>query len=305
MRFNNLIILLCLVLLSCKEQHKPRYPVPKDDAVEYNQIQDSLSDLHSRLDKPTAGEWLTDHPETGQTFKEYIHLKPLGATETRTKLYLAMVSKMDSNQFNILLKVQEYLSIFYACETELITLEIDYSAIPEKYFRYNEKEEIQVLTDFFLKNLLVNNLPDDAFAMIGCTTYDIFPDPQWNYVFGQASLNNRVGVWSMRRLGNPTEYPLTKDKAIVRNLKISSHETGHMLSLKHCINYDCIMNGSSQIHETDNKPVYFCPECLGKMNYNRNFELQKRFGNLKKFWTENELTIYHQYYEIVEKIKLH
>lgn len=274
-----------------------------DAAKEYNLIQDSLGNLHSLLDQPKDGEWLVDHPETGQSFKEYIHLKPLGATADRTKMYLAILSEMDTNQMNIALKAREYLSLFYACEIEIITIPVDYSSIPKQYFRYNEKEEIQVLTDFFLKKLLVENLPKDAFAMIGCTTYDIFPDPQWNYVFGQASLNNRVGVWSMRRLGNPTEYPETADKAMLRNLKISSHETGHMLSMKHCINYDCIMNGSAQIYETDNKPVYLCPECLGKVNYNRNFQLQERFKNLTKFWTDNKLTVYHQYYEIVAKIK--
>lgn len=289
-------------MTSCQEKHKPRYPIPKDAATSYNKIQDRLGYLHSKLDKPKDGEWLVDHPETGQSFKEYIHLKPLGATNERTKMYLAILSEMDSNQIEITLKAQEYLSVFYACEVELTTIDVDYQNIPSQYFRYNEKEEIQVLTDFFLKQLLVDNLPRDAFAMIGCTTYDIFPDPQWNFVFGQASLNNRVGVWSMRRLGNPTDYPEMTDKAIIRNLKISSHETGHILSMKHCINYDCIMNGSAQIYETDNKPVYLCPECLGKVDYNRGFNLQERFQNLKTFWTENELTIYHQYYEIVEKI---
>jgi archaemetzincin len=304
-RLSRIIVVIHIVMLSsCNTEFEPRYPIPKDAAIAYNKIQDSLVILHSELAPPQDGDWLIDHPETGQTFKEYIHGSPLGQTEKRNKLYLAILSEMDSNQLSIALKAQEYLSIFYSCETELIRLEVDYEKIPEKYYRFNEKEEIQVLTDFFLKKLLVDNLPKDAFAMIGCTTYDIFPDPQWNFVFGQASLNNRVGVWSMRRLGNPTEYPDMADKAILRNLKIASHETGHMLSMKHCIYYDCIMNGSAHIYETDNKPVYLCPVCIGKMNYNRHFALQERFKKLETFWTENELSIYHQYYNIVKEIQL-
>jgi archaemetzincin len=303
-KFKIFLILITFIFVSCKQKYEPRYPIPSEAAIQFNTIQDSLVNLHSELAPPKDGDWLIDHPETGQTFKEYIHTKPLGQTETRTKLYLAILSNLDSIQMSIALQTKEYLSIFYQCETELITLKVDYSAIPEKYYRNNEKEEIQVLTDFFLKKLLVDNLPADAFAMIGCTTYDIFPDPQWNFVFGQASLNNRVGVWSMRRLGNPTEYPDMLDKAILRNLKIASHETGHILSMKHCIYYDCIMNGSAHISETDNKPVYLCPVCLGKVDYNRHFALQDRFQKLETFWTENKLSIYHQYYEIVKEIKL-
>jgi hypothetical protein len=64
------------------------------------------------------------------------------------------------------------------------------------------------------------------------------------------------------------------------------------------------MNGSAHIHETDNKPVYLCPVCLGKVDYNRHFALQDRFKKLEKFWTENELSISHQYYKIAKEIQL-
>lgn len=296
--------ILIFLIIACKENYKPRFPIPKDAAITYNIIQDSLVNYHTELTPPKKGDWLTDHPEKGQTFKEYIHQKPISETENRTKLYLAILSTMDSTQMSIVTKTKAYLSIFYDCETELITLDVDYSSIPNKYYRYNENEEIQVLTDFFLKQILIDNLPSDAFAMIGCTTYDIFPDPQWNFVFGQASLQKRVGVWSMNRLGAPKELPETIEKTVLRNLKIASHETGHMLSMKHCIYYDCIMNGSAQITETDNKPVYLCPICLGKINYNRQFTLQERFKKLDAFWNDNQLSIYHQYYEKVARIKI-
>jgi archaemetzincin len=290
--------------ISCKQKFEPRFPVPQNHLNIYNIIQDSLAPLHTELASPQDGEWLVEHPESGQTFKDYVNSKPTIVSEERTKLYVALLSEMDSNQMNIALKTKEYLSVFYSCEVEMISIDVDYTNIAKKYYRYNEKEEIQVLTDFFLKKILVDNLPPDAFAMIGCTTYDIFPDPQWNYVFGQASLNNRVGVWSMRRLGNPTDYPHMMNRTILRNLKIASHETGHMLSMKHCIYYDCIMNGSAHIYETDNKPVYLCPVCLGKVNYNRNFNLSERFENLETFWLQNEISIYHQYYEVVKEIQL-
>jgi archaemetzincin len=30
---------------------------------------------------------------------------------------------------------------------------------------------------------------------------DLYPEPSWNFVFGQASLNERVGVYSFARYG--------------------------------------------------------------------------------------------------------
>ena len=293
---------LLLIFSGCKEKPKPRNVVGQIANKEYQNIKNNLEALHSKLAEPTGSDWLVDHPESGQTFVEYVKLNPIGATNTRTKLYLAQLNEMDSVHLEMLHMTKEYLALFYSCEVELIKIEIDYNSIPDKFIRQNESKEIQVLTDFFLKLKLVENLPKDAFGMIGCTTVDIFPDPQWNYVFGQASLNNRVGVWSMRRLGDPNHYPDMIEKSALRNLKIASHETGHMLSMKHCIYYDCIMNGSAHIAETDNKPVYLCPVCLGKINYNRDLEIQTRFSKLKDFWTKNELSIYHQYYDIVSEI---
>ncbi len=303
-KLSNLICILGLTLIiSCKEKHQPRYPVPKDAAASFNIIYDSLSNLHTTLSPPNDDDWLKDHPESGQTFKEYIHSKPIGLTATRTKLYLAILGDFDSIQQNMVKKTLEYLSIFYACEAELISIEVDFSSIPKKYFRYNENNEIQVLTDFFLKKLLLENLPNDAFGLIGCTNYDIFPDPQWNFVFGQASLHNRVGVWSMNRLEDNTHATEFKEKTTLRNLKVASHETGHILSLKHCTSYECIMNGSAHIDETDSKPVYLCPICLGKTHFNRQFNLTDRFQNLESFWNRNKISIYHQYYEIVKGIQ--
>ncbi len=39
--------------------------------------------------------------------------------------------------------------------------------------------------------------------MLALTTSDLWPGEGWNFVFGQASLSERVGVWSLHRLGNP------------------------------------------------------------------------------------------------------
>ncbi|MCB9197276.1 MAG: hypothetical protein H6600_02370 [Flavobacteriales bacterium] len=304
------LILISFTLVNCKsniedDQNAIKRELTQNDLDIFNEIQDSLSYLHSVLSEPAEGDWLQGHPENGEPFELYVNKGPTTETTVRNKIYLVKLSSFNTTQQIMFNKVKEYLSLFYMCEVDTFSINIDYQIIPKKYFRYNDLEEVQVLTDFFLKNKLINNLPNDAMAMIGCTTYDIYPDPKWNYVFGQASLNSRVGVWSMRRLGDPELYPETTDKAFMRNLKTSSHEMGHIFSMKHCIYYDCLMNGSAHILESDNKPPYLCPICLGKMNWNRGFDIQQRFDTLYYFWNKNQYSFYHQYYEIVKEKDLH
>ena len=51
----------------------------------------------------------------------------------------------------------------------------------------------QLLTTGIL-DLLHRRLPGDALCVVGVTMEDLYPDPSWNFVFGQASLTDRVGV---------------------------------------------------------------------------------------------------------------
>ncbi len=306
MRFNSFFIIISLLLvLSCtQEEDAISRPISTAEISRANQIYDTLADLHSKLNPPQKGDWLESHPEKGESFEQYLEKWPKTSNEARTKLYLVKLSSFNETQEDIFNKVYHYLGLFYNTEVDTITLSIDYNSIPEKFYRTNDKEEIQVLTDFFLKQKLLHALPQDAWGMIGCTAVDIFPDPKWNFVYGQASLKNRVGVWSMRRLGDPELYPETYHKAYMRNLKVASHETGHILSMKHCVYYDCLMNGSAHILENDAKPPYLCPVCLGKADWNRGFAIQNRFEKLFEFWTQNQHDIYHQYYEIVKEIEI-
>lgn len=76
-------------------------------------------------------------------------------------------------------------------------------------------------------------------------------------MIGQASLKDRVGVWSLFRMGDPeTEYEL----CLRRTLKTAIHESGHMFGITHCIDYECGMNGSNHKEEGDLRPMWFCAE---------------------------------------------
>lgn len=57
-----------------------------------------------------------------------------------------------------------------------------------------------------------------------------------------------------------------------RAIKTACHELCHVLSMRHCQAYECLMNGSSQLDEADQKPFALCPVCLRKLSYYLDFE---------------------------------
>ena len=44
-----------------------------------------------------------------------------------------------------------------------------------------------------------------------------------------------------------------------------THEIGHMFGVKHCVYYNCAMNGSNHLQESDRRTEHLCPVCLRKL----------------------------------------
>src|SRR5258708_2616267 len=117
--------------------------------------------------------------------------------------------------------------------------------------------------------MLRTRLPADAFAMIGITMLDLYPGPGWNFVFRQAYLRDRVGVYSFARY-DPKFYgeaPAAEARDLIfrRSCKVLAHETSHMFGIQHCIWYRCLMNGSNHLAESDVRPLHLCPVDLLKL----------------------------------------
>jgi archaemetzincin len=145
----------------------------------------------------------------------------------------------------------------------------------------------QIRTAYFLDALLPKMLPPDATALLCFTNSDLYPDDQWNYVFGQASLGERVGVYSLYRLKNHVNLRETLDTFLDRTLKIAMHETGHMFSMLHCTKYECLMSGTNHLGETDRRPLDVCPECMAKIAWGLKYEPADRYRRLAAFWAKN------------------
>jgi len=146
--------------------------------------------------------------------------------------------------------------------------------------------QVQLLTGDIL-NLLKTRLPDDAFALLGVTMVDLYPEPTWNFVFGQASLRDRVGVYSFARYtpqfsGEPGTAE-SRRLMLRRSLKVLAHETAHMFGIEHCIWYRCLMNGSNHLAEADARPLHLCPVDLHKLQWSIGFNVVERYRRLRGF----------------------
>ena len=153
----------------------------------------------------------------------------------------------------------------------------------------------QLLTTHILHDVLQPRLPQDAAVMIALTSADLWPGEGWNYVFGQASLNDRVGVWSLHRFGDADGSDADYRQCLRRTLKTASHETGHMFSMTHCTFYQCNMNGSNHLQESDGRPLEMCPHCLAKLCYATGADPAKRLNNLATFTRPTGFTTTRKY----------
>jgi archaemetzincin len=123
-------------------------------------------------------------------------------------------------------------------------------------------------------------------AVLAITNEDLWPGGNWNFVFGQASLVDRVGVWSTARMGDPVK----ESRMLLRRvLQVAVHETGHMFGIKHCTAYECCMNGSNHMAESDRAPLVFCPECDAKLWWACGLDAPKRAAALHEFAKEHRL----------------
>ena len=107
--------------------------------------------------------------------------------------------------------------------------------------------------------------------------------PRLTFVFGVGSPDRRAGVYSLHRFGDRPE-PLLR-----RGFKLSVHEMGHMFGLRHCVFYECVMNGSNSLAESDRHPLHLCPVCLVKLQHALYLDPATRYRLLARFYAKHQL----------------
>ncbi|MGB7070360.1 MAG: archaemetzincin [Pyrinomonadaceae bacterium] len=237
----------------------------------------SIEPFFKRMAKPAANDWLAIYPESGQTFKEYVESDPTLPTLERGTIFVLPLGEFDEGQKRVIAIASEYLEAFYGLPVKQFPTRKLPATLNRKDFRIDgSKRKRQIQTGYILTDILPTILPVDAAALIAFTNEDLYPGKSMNYVFGQASLGKRVGVWSLSRLDDNAD----DIKFLLRTLKIAAHETGHMFSMRHCTKYECVMSGTNNLSETDSRPVDACPECMAKISLLSGVDPHERYLKL-------------------------
>jgi len=256
-----------------------------------------LIPLHKKLGKPQPGDWLDRHHEPGQTYRQYLRSRSVKPTRQRGVIYVQPLGKFNATQRKIIKLTAEFLGIYFELPVKTRP-DLSLAVIPQKARRKHPSWGMdQVLSTYVLAEVLRPRLPGDACVYIAFTTSDLWPGEGWNFVFGQASLRQRVGVWSIYRNGDPDQSDDAYLLCLRRTIKTATHETGHMFSMHHCILFECNMCGSNHRAESDSQPQALCPHCLAKLCHATGADPEKRFEKLIAFCREHGLDKELAFYE--------
>jgi len=258
------------------------------------------------IPKPSPHDWLAVHPETGQTFDQFKASHPNRPTDSRRVIYLQPLGEFAADRSPSIEKLREFAAAFFAMEVKALP------ALSLEVFRLTTRRNpntgnLQILTSDVL-DFLKERVPADAFCVLAITMEDLYPEPSWNFVFGQASLRERVGVYSFARY-DPAFYGETRNSGyetllLRRSCKVLAHETSHMFGLAHCTFFNCLMNGSNHLAESDRRPLHLCPVCLRKLQWSVGFDVRERYRALERVaraegfadeadWLSKEIRILH------------
>jgi archaemetzincin len=234
---------------------------------------------------PGPHDWLTIHKEPGQSFKEYVRSVPVRPESGKNIIYFQPVGLFPEGKSPALNSLEEYARAFFTLEISVLpALSLTDHKLTTRINQYTGKRQILTIDVLYLLQI---NMPKDAYCVLAITMEDLYPEPSWNFVFGQASLRDRVGVFSFARY-DPAFYgePRTKDYGkhlLLRSCKVLAHETCHMFGLYHCVFYHCMMNGSNHLEESDARPLHLCPVCLHKLYYTIEFDVRDRYMEILQF----------------------
>lgn len=219
-----------------------------------------------RLAPPRRGEWRSLFDEKPQTFEDYVGGAPNRRSDQRSFLALQPFGTSPG----AIRRMADYAEAFFGLPVRILPVRpaVDRAHVPTR----DQVNSSMVLDE------LAELVPAGALGVLGITTHDLFARGK-KFVFGEGSLERRVGVCSLARLASTDAS--TADR---RALKLMTHEIGHILSIAHCVTHRCVMQGSNTLEESDGHPLHLCPTDLRKLEWNTGVERDARYRRLHAFY---------------------
>ena len=246
----------------------------------------------------SKGDWLSKHREPDQRFEQYKQGKGhiVWLSPGKNMIYLFISDNSFTNAQ--IEKYRLYANAFFTGARSVDVIKAG-GLIPgskgrrvPKTFLETEVQSRNVWGDTQYRTCgdrgilfkLKKYRPDNSYAMLCITMKDLYPGPNWAYCFGWASYNEGVGAFSFLRYDpswDGIEDPDKEKNMLMRGCHIMCHEIGHQFGLRHCIYYECLMNGvNSPKEQRDGGIKLLCPVCQRKLQQNLKFDAKERFLRL-------------------------
>jgi archaemetzincin len=301
-----LLPVLCVLagLLPVLQAQQPtpfRVPTPQEQVAAVGRLDKlprvqqrafSVTNEYVTISKPGLRDWLASHPEEPQTFDGFLRSKRNIPSSTAGVIYILPLGEFPAADSPSLDDLCEYATAFFGLPVKVLPVAplAENKALTR---RTRDSGLVQYLTDDIL-SLLIERLPKDAFCLVGVTMEDLYPEESWNFVFGQATYEDRVGVFSFKRYTPAFNGQRPSKEAsrllLRRSCDVLVHETGHMFGIGHCTFFECTMCGSNHLQESDSRPMHICPVCLRKLHASARFDLVARCRQLIAFCEKHEFT---------------
>jgi len=229
-----------------------------------------------RLPAPRRGEWRSVIREREQSFEEYVRDCANRKTATRSELVLLPLGGVAARSGPVLELLRQYGAIFFGLDARIAD---DVSVPDAAHVPQRGQHNSSMILD-----ALAGRAEPRALITLAVTDVDLFSRGK-RYVFGEGNLGRRVGICSLARLRTPDESLFLR-----RALKLVSHEAGHILSIPHCAQRRCLMQGANTLEESDGHPLHPCPEDLRKLVWNTGVDPVHRATELRVFYDRSGWT---------------
>jgi hypothetical protein len=177
------ILLSVAIALACQPLAQSEKTTQERTIAQLRSAAAKLAPLHTKKTPAGPGDWLANNRETGQTSAQYRRSNPNRPSSKRTTIYVQPIGEFNAAQKRVVGETAEILSRFYGVPTKVLD-PLGLDLIPAKARRVEEGEP-QILTTYVLDNVLKPRRPDDAVAVLGLTTVDLWPGKGWNYLLGK------------------------------------------------------------------------------------------------------------------------